>query len=870
MKQLTYKNKEGQKVPINFYKVNETDISQTTGQSTEAVMSQKAVTDELANKADKSETYTKTEIDNKIAEGGNFDSDQYYTKSEVDNALENVEAIKLKTPVTLWGNQFDGSKDVSGPIKASYFTLEGGHLRLSSGGYFYDFNTTKDGLSIGRDNSNDIFYNYATREVTFKKNITAPNITEIESKLEGVTKAADESEVIKYLSLRDLHHNETLVNADIPEIYFGDGLLVNTEEPWIGVDTNYIATREYVDDVKTSILGSDELNESYDTLQEVAEWIEGHSGEAADIISKQNAIEEWRKSIPDGFRLTHLINPPEYQEEQLILNVRRSDIYNKSISQDTLTFNAATSTTAGVMSAEDKVKLDSFKKIYVDASSNSLIFNKRYPIIAEEYESEKSSTDPDTLIVLVDSASLVYPERDPSQEEKDEEDDWQEDETVEPYHSPGIYLYDEETGLLYRRWADQDKYKEDGNWKLGYYYVVGNDLELYYGGENLVSIDNVVNSIEVNNKPIKPIDGVISLNLPESPSIATSEKAGIIKLGDDNLVTQDTNSRTVPLQLLETTKQACVKIPIAEIDNPGLVKVTKTSQPINPNPATEIEGRTYPVQPSGADGSLVVNVPDIDNVILITGRCVSSNSSTSLSDINPTADRYLYLSAEDARKLYNWAANYDSTNGQNLDNKICKMKFYTNRISSTTPHYCTLITAINANVVYFMYGQHLCTITIPSNRPQLDPVWYQLNIVGRIPTETNISNWDTAYSWGNHADAGYIKDIKPTYKEENRASVYYSGTSPDVVDITDIQNIPNETLTLWLEESNWDNGVKKEFFINNTSNINKFEIRINSNQAGINVYKCNIPTSIKANVLYHISVTKGKLGFYVIGETLEM
>ena len=44
-------------------------------------------------------------------------------------------------------------------------------------------------------------------------------------------------------------------------------------------------TQAYADAIKTSILGSDKLNETYDTLTEIAAWIEEHGIEATDLAS---------------------------------------------------------------------------------------------------------------------------------------------------------------------------------------------------------------------------------------------------------------------------------------------------------------------------------------------------------------------------------------------------------------------------------------------------------------------------------------------------------------------------------------------------------------------------------------------------------
>lgn len=57
-----------------------------------------------------------------------------------------------------------------------------------------------------------------------------------------------------------------------------------------GIDTsitNGLAeVREYVDGVKTLILGEGEIEEAFDTLKEVSDWIVGHQGDGADSISQ--------------------------------------------------------------------------------------------------------------------------------------------------------------------------------------------------------------------------------------------------------------------------------------------------------------------------------------------------------------------------------------------------------------------------------------------------------------------------------------------------------------------------------------------------------------------------------------------------------
>lgn len=76
---LKYKNNDGGWISVNSYKVNNVIVSQEIGQSTTDVMSQKAVTDEINNinitiedKANAIDVYTKTEIDNKVIDAGEY------------------------------------------------------------------------------------------------------------------------------------------------------------------------------------------------------------------------------------------------------------------------------------------------------------------------------------------------------------------------------------------------------------------------------------------------------------------------------------------------------------------------------------------------------------------------------------------------------------------------------------------------------------------------------------------------------------------------------------------------------------------------------------------------------------------------------
>ena len=89
--------KDGEWVAISNYTVQPIVPVQTTGESTTEIMSQKAVTDELNLKANKSETYTKTEVDNTfLTQSGATNT--YATKQEVSVIEENVENITNMIP----------------------------------------------------------------------------------------------------------------------------------------------------------------------------------------------------------------------------------------------------------------------------------------------------------------------------------------------------------------------------------------------------------------------------------------------------------------------------------------------------------------------------------------------------------------------------------------------------------------------------------------------------------------------------------------------------------------------------------------------------------------------------------------------------
>jgi hypothetical protein len=149
---LKYTNKDGQLITVNSYKINNVIVSQEKGQSTADVMSQKAVTDELNSKANKSDIPTKTsqltndsgyltqhqslsdyakksevntELSKKV-DNTTYTNDKqtFATKTEVDNRIKTVVGTAPEALDTL-GEIADKLNDDSDAIEAINNVLSG-------------------------------------------------------------------------------------------------------------------------------------------------------------------------------------------------------------------------------------------------------------------------------------------------------------------------------------------------------------------------------------------------------------------------------------------------------------------------------------------------------------------------------------------------------------------------------------------------------------------------------------------------------------------------------------------------------------------------------------------------------------------------
>ena len=214
-------------------------------------------------------------------------------------------------------------------------------------------------------------------------------LKQFDDKLEGVTKAADDSDVIKGIEINDaLKQSLELTRPDfitdeLLHFTFNEGFSIDFEKASYGdinvsIDTNYLATRTYVDDKINFLVNSEgELEDSFDTLKEVDTWIKEHEGEAADIISRQNALENWKNDaiilLPNynNGSTRVLINDNKVEIGLAPYNIGTKTWTSSGTNAAYITIPSATPTEAGVMSAKDKTKLDSINNIIIEVQATN-------------------------------------------------------------------------------------------------------------------------------------------------------------------------------------------------------------------------------------------------------------------------------------------------------------------------------------------------------------------------------------------------------------------------------------------------------------------------------------------------------------------
>lgn len=249
----------------------------------------------------------------------------YQPKGDYLTPTSNIEATKLKTPVKLWGQEFDGSKDITEGIQLKYIDSEENKRIL---GVFEDSNTIEIGeeyanvdflssitkvrnlevqnlrvegkltnnLNLGGNDIDDVsFINFFESE----EYLIGEDVAHFKEALEGVEKAADDSKVIKGIRLIKRGEDEDEVIVPSTKQYpgyvrmeYSDGISISTNTNYgertiltFSADTDYLATKNDLSQLKTDILG-DDLEETFDTLKAVQDWADEHGTEYAELVKE--------------------------------------------------------------------------------------------------------------------------------------------------------------------------------------------------------------------------------------------------------------------------------------------------------------------------------------------------------------------------------------------------------------------------------------------------------------------------------------------------------------------------------------------------------------------------------------------------------
>lgn len=240
-------------------------------------------------------------------------------------------------------------------------------------------------------------------------------IQSLETKLDGVDKVADDQEVIKQIfipGVTDIYPTDGCItlngddfinlnlstgdNIDISldasnlvtkdEVHSPDGSIDITSDRnsalALKANTNYLATKQSVDDLKQSVdllVSGETANDAFDTLKEVDTWIKEHEDKATSLVSDINNLNKWvddRKKTYTGSFVTAIRTTSDVPSSQeMRLNITYGNWQNTNVSDNHVSLPYVTSTQAGVMPASDKVKLDSIdpQQIYTKEQINSRI-----------------------------------------------------------------------------------------------------------------------------------------------------------------------------------------------------------------------------------------------------------------------------------------------------------------------------------------------------------------------------------------------------------------------------------------------------------------------------------------------------------------
>lgn len=183
---------------------------------------------------------------------------------------------------------------------------------------------------------------FATKDDLENIEIPEVDLSDIEAKLEGVTKAADDSHVLKEIFLNNddieiFPHNGTITINGFDGIKIGS--TVNDRTIDIQADTDYLATKSSVDSLKQSLnllIDGETANDAFDTLKEVDTWIKSHETEAADLVqdviankAKLDKIEVEKLYTSDNLDVSEFATKQQLQEENEQLKAQIQDLQSK-------------------------------------------------------------------------------------------------------------------------------------------------------------------------------------------------------------------------------------------------------------------------------------------------------------------------------------------------------------------------------------------------------------------------------------------------------------------------------------------------------------------------------------------------------------
>lgn len=160
---------------------------------------------------------------------------------------------------------------------------------------------------------------------------------------------------------------------------------------------------EYVDEVKESILGSGELQDTLDTLVEIGDWITTHGVEATDL-AKALAQETITRANEDGelWRAIDILNAAEDTEKSVrwIIDEKTADIRLlstenktaiKNLTKDLASTNEVLSVTEQKLKDQDAAQLELINSLQqTDAEHSQTIadINSNINVIEETYETK--------------------------------------------------------------------------------------------------------------------------------------------------------------------------------------------------------------------------------------------------------------------------------------------------------------------------------------------------------------------------------------------------------------------------------------------------------------------------------------------------